>query len=134
MTRANLRGPRLELDPEIERTQKQLKRGIRDLMNGNRNNEAILGLHHMSQKNQLHFNECMIQELCENSMVRFYAGNDQPGRIKSQQYFKVVLKQPRSQRPRNHQGRVSAQIFQPRPMNKIQEGILISTTYFSQYP
>ncbi|KAL4352997.1 hypothetical protein GQ457_06G023300 [Hibiscus cannabinus] len=67
-------------------------------------------------------------------MPRFYAGNDQPGRIKSQQYFEVVLKQLRSQSPRNHQGSVSAQIFQPRPMDKIQEGILISSAYFSQYP
>ncbi|KAL4369438.1 hypothetical protein GQ457_05G021920 [Hibiscus cannabinus] len=33
--------------------------------------EAVLGLHHMRQKNQLHFKECMIQGLCENSMVRF---------------------------------------------------------------
>ncbi|KAL4386964.1 hypothetical protein GQ457_09G000120 [Hibiscus cannabinus] len=38
MTRANPRGPRLDLDAEIERTQKQLKRMIRDLMNVNRNN------------------------------------------------------------------------------------------------
>ncbi|KAL4273947.1 hypothetical protein GQ457_13G018050 [Hibiscus cannabinus] len=38
LTRANPRGPRLELDPEIEKTQKQLKRRIRDLMNVNRNN------------------------------------------------------------------------------------------------
>ncbi|KAL4361227.1 hypothetical protein GQ457_04G022050 [Hibiscus cannabinus] len=38
----------------------------------------------MRQKNQLHFKECMIQRLCENSMVR----NDQPGKIKSQQYCK----------------------------------------------
>ncbi|KAL4323542.1 hypothetical protein GQ457_11G033170 [Hibiscus cannabinus] len=57
----------------------------------------------------------------------FYARNDQPGRIESQQYFEVVLKQLGSQRPRNHHGRVSAQIFQPRPMDKIQEGILISS-------
>ncbi|KAL4379010.1 hypothetical protein GQ457_02G028180 [Hibiscus cannabinus] len=64
----------------------------------------------------------------------FYARNDQPGRIKSQQYCKVVLKQLGSQRPRNYQGRVSTQIFQPRPMDKIQEGILISSAYFSQYP
>ncbi|KAK9043070.1 hypothetical protein V6N11_071421 [Hibiscus sabdariffa] len=27
--------------------------------------EAVLGLHHMRQKYQLHFKECMIQELCE---------------------------------------------------------------------
>ncbi|KAL4302971.1 hypothetical protein GQ457_10G012890 [Hibiscus cannabinus] len=33
--------------------------------------EAVLGLLHMRQKNQLHFKECMIQGLCENSMVRF---------------------------------------------------------------
>ncbi|KAL4302781.1 hypothetical protein GQ457_10G017770 [Hibiscus cannabinus] len=38
MTRANPRGPRFDLDPEIERTQKQLKRRIRDLMDVNRNN------------------------------------------------------------------------------------------------
>ncbi|KAL4347802.1 hypothetical protein GQ457_17G013740 [Hibiscus cannabinus] len=38
MTRANPRGPRFDFDPEIERTQKQLKRRIRGLMNGNRNN------------------------------------------------------------------------------------------------
>ncbi|KAL4302375.1 hypothetical protein GQ457_10G014550 [Hibiscus cannabinus] len=38
MTRANPRGPRLELDPETEKTQKQLKRRIRYLMNVNRNN------------------------------------------------------------------------------------------------
>ncbi|KAL4332941.1 hypothetical protein GQ457_07G000080 [Hibiscus cannabinus] len=57
----------------------------------------------------------------------FYARNDQPGRIESQQYFEVVLKQLGSQRPRNHHGRASAQIFQPRPMDKIQEGILISS-------
>ncbi|KAL4342567.1 hypothetical protein GQ457_08G017350 [Hibiscus cannabinus] len=38
MTKANPCGPRLDLDPEIERTQKQLKRKIRDLMNVNRNN------------------------------------------------------------------------------------------------
>ncbi|KAL4295259.1 hypothetical protein GQ457_12G016170 [Hibiscus cannabinus] len=36
MTRA--RGPRFDLDPEIERTQKQLKQRIRDLMDVNRNN------------------------------------------------------------------------------------------------
>ncbi|KAL4277752.1 hypothetical protein GQ457_03G024870 [Hibiscus cannabinus] len=30
--------------------------------------EAVLGLHHMRQKNHLHFKECMIQRLCENSM------------------------------------------------------------------
>ncbi|KAL4285400.1 hypothetical protein GQ457_16G017450 [Hibiscus cannabinus] len=38
MTRANPRGPRYDLDPEIERTQKQLKRRIRDLMERNNNN------------------------------------------------------------------------------------------------
>ncbi|KAK8628149.1 hypothetical protein V6N13_063861 [Hibiscus sabdariffa] len=38
MTRANPRGPRFDLDPEIERTQKQLNRRIRDLMEVNRNN------------------------------------------------------------------------------------------------
>ncbi|KAL4387708.1 hypothetical protein GQ457_09G017240 [Hibiscus cannabinus] len=38
MTRAYLRGPRYDLDPEIERTQKQLKRRIRDLMERNNNN------------------------------------------------------------------------------------------------
>ncbi|KAL4323535.1 hypothetical protein GQ457_11G021670 [Hibiscus cannabinus] len=38
MTRANPRGPRFDLDPEIERTQKQIKRRIRDLMDVNRNN------------------------------------------------------------------------------------------------
>ncbi|KAL4317855.1 hypothetical protein GQ457_18G008300 [Hibiscus cannabinus] len=38
MTRANPRGPRYDLDPEIERTQKQLKRRIRELMEGNMNN------------------------------------------------------------------------------------------------
>ncbi|KAL4341450.1 hypothetical protein GQ457_08G017870 [Hibiscus cannabinus] len=38
MTRANPRGPRFDLDPEIERTQKQLKRRIRDPMDVNRNN------------------------------------------------------------------------------------------------
>ncbi|KAK8684024.1 hypothetical protein V6N13_040061 [Hibiscus sabdariffa] len=38
MTRANPRGPRFDFDPKIERTQKQLKRRIRDLMEVNRNN------------------------------------------------------------------------------------------------
>ncbi|KAL4366907.1 hypothetical protein GQ457_05G023130 [Hibiscus cannabinus] len=38
MTRANPRGPRFDFDPEIERTQKQLKRRIQGLMNINRNN------------------------------------------------------------------------------------------------
>ncbi|KAL4363217.1 hypothetical protein GQ457_04G018970 [Hibiscus cannabinus] len=38
MTRANPRGPRFDLDPEIERTQRQLKRRIQDLMDVNRNN------------------------------------------------------------------------------------------------
>ncbi|KAL4271141.1 hypothetical protein GQ457_13G014270 [Hibiscus cannabinus] len=32
--------------------------------------EAVLGLHHLRQKNQLHFKECMIQRLCENSMQK----------------------------------------------------------------
>ncbi|KAL4361167.1 hypothetical protein GQ457_04G019980 [Hibiscus cannabinus] len=36
--KANPHGPRFDLDPKIERTQKQLKRRIRDLMNVNRNN------------------------------------------------------------------------------------------------
>ncbi|KAK9003642.1 hypothetical protein V6N11_084278 [Hibiscus sabdariffa] len=36
--RANPRGPRFDFDPEIERTQKQLKRRITSLMEGNRNN------------------------------------------------------------------------------------------------
>ncbi|KAL4283411.1 hypothetical protein GQ457_16G019080 [Hibiscus cannabinus] len=78
----------------------------------------------------------MIKRYCWKIFVlfRFYARNDQPGRIKSQQYLQVVLKQLGSQRPRNHRGRVSAQIFQPQPMDKIQEGILISSAYFLQYP
>ncbi|KAL4377278.1 hypothetical protein GQ457_02G024710 [Hibiscus cannabinus] len=38
LLKANPRGPRLELGPEIEKTQKQLKRSILDLMNVNRNN------------------------------------------------------------------------------------------------
>ncbi|KAL4312436.1 hypothetical protein GQ457_01G023120 [Hibiscus cannabinus] len=38
MTRENPRGPRFDFDPEIERTQKQLKRRIRSLMEVNRNN------------------------------------------------------------------------------------------------
>ncbi|KAK8498530.1 hypothetical protein V6N12_073926 [Hibiscus sabdariffa] len=38
MTRANPRGPRFDFDPEIERTQKQLKRRIRSLMERNNNN------------------------------------------------------------------------------------------------
>ncbi|KAL4319232.1 hypothetical protein GQ457_18G009520 [Hibiscus cannabinus] len=38
MTRENPRGPRFDLNPEIERTQKKLKRRIRDLMDVNRNN------------------------------------------------------------------------------------------------
>ncbi|KAL4367521.1 hypothetical protein GQ457_05G022750 [Hibiscus cannabinus] len=38
MTRANRRGPRFDLDPEIERTQKQFKRRIRVPMDVNRNN------------------------------------------------------------------------------------------------
>ncbi|KAL4368391.1 hypothetical protein GQ457_05G022220 [Hibiscus cannabinus] len=40
MTRANPRGPRYNLDPEIERTQKQLKRRIRSLMERNNNNNG----------------------------------------------------------------------------------------------
>ncbi|KAL4291636.1 hypothetical protein GQ457_14G015420 [Hibiscus cannabinus] len=35
--------------------------------------EAVLGLHHMRQKDQLHFKECMIQGLCENSLVGYLA-------------------------------------------------------------
>ncbi|KAK9029002.1 hypothetical protein V6N11_026132 [Hibiscus sabdariffa] len=38
MTRANPRGPRFDFDPEIERTQKQLKRRIKILMEENINN------------------------------------------------------------------------------------------------
>ncbi|KAK9043258.1 hypothetical protein V6N11_071605 [Hibiscus sabdariffa] len=38
LLKANPRGPRYDLDPEIERTQKQLKRRIRDLMERNNNN------------------------------------------------------------------------------------------------
>ncbi|KAL4279239.1 hypothetical protein GQ457_03G025230 [Hibiscus cannabinus] len=57
--------------------------------------------------------------------------SDQPGRIKSQQYCEVVLKQLRSQRPRNHQGRISAQTFQPWPKDQIHEGILIASEYSS---
>ncbi|KAL4387749.1 hypothetical protein GQ457_09G015980 [Hibiscus cannabinus] len=38
MTRANPRGPRFDLNREIERTQKQLKRKIRVLMERNNNN------------------------------------------------------------------------------------------------
>ncbi|KAL4379789.1 hypothetical protein GQ457_02G043500 [Hibiscus cannabinus] len=49
---------------------------------------------------------------------RFYARSDQPGRIKLQQYCEVVLKQ----RPRNHQGRISAQTFQPWPKDKYRRG------------
>ncbi|KAL4312892.1 hypothetical protein GQ457_01G027350 [Hibiscus cannabinus] len=49
--------------------------------------EAVLGKHHMRQNNQKHFEECMIQRLCESSMTfvffRFYARNYQPGRLKS---------------------------------------------------
>ncbi|KAL4284741.1 hypothetical protein GQ457_16G018120 [Hibiscus cannabinus] len=41
MTRANSRGPRFDLDPEIERTQKQLKRRIRDLMDVNKDNGQL---------------------------------------------------------------------------------------------
>ncbi|KAL4385988.1 hypothetical protein GQ457_09G017520 [Hibiscus cannabinus] len=40
MTRANPRGPRYDLNPEIERTQKQLKRRIRSLMERNNNNNG----------------------------------------------------------------------------------------------
>ncbi|KAL4342605.1 hypothetical protein GQ457_08G031620 [Hibiscus cannabinus] len=36
--KANPRGPRFDFDPEIEKTQRQLKRRIRDLMDVNRNN------------------------------------------------------------------------------------------------
>ncbi|KAK8691482.1 hypothetical protein V6N13_074992 [Hibiscus sabdariffa] len=49
----------------------------------------------------------------------FYAKNDQPGRMKCNSIVKVVLKQLRSQRPRNNLGRMSAQIFQPRPKDEI---------------
>ncbi|KAL4332672.1 hypothetical protein GQ457_07G008250 [Hibiscus cannabinus] len=38
MTRANPGGPRFDFDPEIERTQRQLKRRLRGLMDVNRNN------------------------------------------------------------------------------------------------
>ncbi|KAK9007108.1 hypothetical protein V6N11_050941 [Hibiscus sabdariffa] len=38
MTRANPRGPRFDFDPVIERTQKQLKRRIRSLMECDINN------------------------------------------------------------------------------------------------
>ncbi|KAL4291322.1 hypothetical protein GQ457_14G016260 [Hibiscus cannabinus] len=38
LLKANPRGPRFDFDPEIERTQTQLKRRIRGLMNVNRNN------------------------------------------------------------------------------------------------
>ncbi|KAL4302329.1 hypothetical protein GQ457_10G012290 [Hibiscus cannabinus] len=38
MTRANPRGPRFDFDLEIERTQKQLKRRIRSLIEVNKNN------------------------------------------------------------------------------------------------
>ncbi|KAK9008908.1 hypothetical protein V6N11_080385 [Hibiscus sabdariffa] len=48
----------------------------------------------------------------------FYAGNDQPGRMKCSSIVKVVLKQLRAQRPRNNKGRMSAQIFQPRPKDE----------------
>ncbi|KAL4387453.1 hypothetical protein GQ457_09G016220 [Hibiscus cannabinus] len=75
----------------------------------------------------------MLKRYCRKLFVlyRFYAGSDQPGRIKSQQYCEVVLKQLRSQRPRNHQGRISAQTFQPWPKDKIEEGILIASEYSS---
>ncbi|KAL4363447.1 hypothetical protein GQ457_04G020230 [Hibiscus cannabinus] len=50
----------------------------------------------------------MLKRYCWKLFVlfRFYARNDQPGRIKSQQYCEVVLKQLISQRPRNHQGKI----------------------------
>ncbi|KAL4383571.1 hypothetical protein GQ457_15G018560 [Hibiscus cannabinus] len=38
MTRANPQGPKFDFDPEIERTQRNLKRRIRRLIEGNRNN------------------------------------------------------------------------------------------------
>ncbi|KAK9046177.1 hypothetical protein V6N11_052076 [Hibiscus sabdariffa] len=43
MTRANPRGPRFDLDPEIERTQKQLKRRIRSLMERNIGQPPVAG-------------------------------------------------------------------------------------------
>ncbi|KAK8974683.1 hypothetical protein V6N11_013149 [Hibiscus sabdariffa] len=39
MTRANLRGPRFDFDPEIESTQRQLRRRIRSLMEHNNNGQ-----------------------------------------------------------------------------------------------
>ncbi|KAL4282285.1 hypothetical protein GQ457_03G028970 [Hibiscus cannabinus] len=51
-----------------------------------------------------------------------------------QQYCEVVLKQLRSQRPRNHQGRMSAQIFQPRPKDEIAERDIYRTRIFSNIP
>ncbi|KAK9045834.1 hypothetical protein V6N11_051739 [Hibiscus sabdariffa] len=39
MTRANPQGPRFNFDPEIERTQRQLKRRIRSLMEHNKNGQ-----------------------------------------------------------------------------------------------
>ncbi|KAL4309669.1 hypothetical protein GQ457_01G017190 [Hibiscus cannabinus] len=41
MTRANPRGPRFDFDPEVERTQKQLKRRIIGLMERNNNNGQL---------------------------------------------------------------------------------------------
>ncbi|KAL4296432.1 hypothetical protein GQ457_12G014470 [Hibiscus cannabinus] len=41
MTRANPRGPRFDFDPKIERTQKQLNRRIRGLMERNNNNGQL---------------------------------------------------------------------------------------------
>ncbi|KAK8713455.1 hypothetical protein V6N13_148672 [Hibiscus sabdariffa] len=38
-----------------------------------------------------------------NFQAKFYAGNDQPGRMKCSSIVKVVLKQLRAQRPRNNQ-------------------------------
>ncbi|KAL4348533.1 hypothetical protein GQ457_17G007020 [Hibiscus cannabinus] len=70
----------------------------------------------------------MIQRLCENSMLRItevkmrkllkgprhynlQIGDFQDKQIEMQQYCGVALKQLRSQRPRKHQGTISAQIF-----------------------
>ncbi|KAK9026486.1 hypothetical protein V6N11_039324 [Hibiscus sabdariffa] len=47
-------------------------------------------------------------------------GDFQDKQNEVQQYCEVVLKQLRSQRPRNNQGRMSAQIFQPRPKDEIE--------------
>ncbi|KAL4354294.1 hypothetical protein GQ457_06G015530 [Hibiscus cannabinus] len=80
-----------------------------------------------------HFKECMIQRLCENSMVRFgqkdflNRKDQKPARKRfsrrlkdhSQQYCEAVLKQLRSQRPRNHQAECRPRFFQPRPKDKI---------------